>query len=104
MADITRIPTDEGWLYLVVVLHLFSRKVMGWAMRDHLRQERTIAALTMAIQRQRPGRGLIRHSVRGSQYAAGRDLSIYIETYDNRQRLNAALRYRTPEQAEFHAA
>jgi transposase InsO family protein len=71
LADITYIPTDEGWLYLAIVLDLFSRKVVGWAMRDHLRQELTIAALTMAIQRQRPGRGLIHHSDRGSQYAAG---------------------------------
>jgi len=79
LADITYIPTDEGWLYLAVVLDLFSRKVVGWAMRDHLRQELTIAALTMAIQRQRPGRGLIHHSDRGSQYAAG----------DYRERLKA---------------
>ncbi len=71
LADISYIPTDEGWLYLAVVLDLFSRKVVGWAMRDHLRQELTIAALTMAIQRQRPARGLIHHSDRGSQYAAG---------------------------------
>lgn len=71
LADISYIPTDEGWLYLAVVLDLFSRKVVGWAMRDHLRQELAIAALTMAIQRQRPGRGLIHHSDRGSQYAAG---------------------------------
>src|SRR6266511_3871242 len=47
LADISYIPTDEGWLYLAVVLDLFSRKVVGWAMRDHLRQELTIAALTM---------------------------------------------------------
>ncbi len=67
LTDITYIPTDEGWLYLCVVLDLFSRKVVGWAMRDHLRQELAIAALTMAIQRQRPGRGLIHHSDRGSQ-------------------------------------
>jgi transposase InsO family protein len=71
LADISYIPTDEGWLYLAVVLDLFSRKVVGWAMRDHLRQELTIAALTMAIQRQRPTPGLIHHSDRGSQYAAG---------------------------------
>lgn len=71
LADISYIPTDEGWLYLAVVLDLFSRKVVGWAMRDHLRQELAIAALTMAIQRQRPGRGVIHHSDRGSQYAAG---------------------------------
>jgi transposase InsO family protein len=71
LADITYIPTGEGWLYLATVLDLFSRKVVGWAMRDHMRQELTIAALTMAIQRQRPGPGLIHHSDRGSQYAAG---------------------------------
>jgi putative transposase len=71
LADITYIPTAEGWLYLAVVLDLFTRKVVGWAMRDHLRAELTIAALTMAIQRRRPAAGLIHHSDRGSQYAAG---------------------------------
>jgi transposase InsO family protein len=71
LADITYIPTDEGWLYLATVLDLFTRKVVGWAMRDHMRQELTIAALSMAIQRRRPGPGLIHHSDRGSQYAAG---------------------------------
>jgi Integrase core domain. len=55
---------------------LFSRKVVGWAMRDHLRQELTIAAPTMALQRQRPGRRLIHHSDRGSQYAAGDDRAV----------------------------
>jgi transposase InsO family protein len=71
LADITYIPTAEGWLYLAVILDLFTRKVVGWAMRDHMRAELTIAALTMAIQRRRPGVGLVHHSDRGSQYAAG---------------------------------
>jgi putative transposase len=71
LADITYIPTGEGWLYLAVVLDLLTRKVVGWAMRDHMRAELTIAALTMAIQRRRPAAGLIHHSDRGSQYAAG---------------------------------
>jgi len=71
LADITYIRTAEGWLYLAVILDLFTRKVVGWAMRDHLRAELTIAALTMAIQRRRPAAGLIHHSDRGSQYAAG---------------------------------
>jgi putative transposase len=71
LADITYIPTGEGWLYLAVILDLFTRKVVGWAMRDHMRAELTMAALTMAIQRRRPGPGLIHHSDRGSQYAAG---------------------------------
>jgi transposase InsO family protein len=71
LADITYIPTGEGWLYLAVILDLFTRKVVGWAMRDHMRAELTVAALTMAIQRRRPGVGLVHHSDRGSQYAAG---------------------------------
>jgi transposase InsO family protein len=70
LADMTYVPTEEGWLYLAVVLDLFSRKIVGWAMRDHMRAELTIAALTMAIQRQNPPPGLIHHSDRGSQYAA----------------------------------
>ncbi len=70
LADITYIPTAEGWLYLAAVLDLATRKVVGWAMRDHMRTELTLAALMMATQRQRPGPGLIHHSDRGSQYAA----------------------------------
>ncbi len=67
LADITYVPTGEGWLYLAVVLDLFTRKVVGWSMREHMRAELTIAALTMALQRRRPGPGLIHHSDRGSQ-------------------------------------
>jgi putative transposase len=70
LADITYVPTAEGWLYLAVVLDLFTRKIVGWSMRDHLRAELAIAALSMATQRQRPAPGLIHHSDRGSQYAA----------------------------------
>ena len=62
LADITYVPTGEGWLYLAVVLDLFTRKVVGWSMREHMRAELTIAALTMALQRRRPGPGLIHHS------------------------------------------
>ena len=65
LADITCVPTKEGWLYLAVVLDLFTRKIVGWAMRDHMRAELTIAALTMAIQRQKPPPGRIHHSDRG---------------------------------------
>lgn len=71
LADITYIQTAEGWLYLAAVLDLYSRKIVGWAMRDHMRTELPLAALTMAIQRQRPQPGLIHHSDRGSQYASG---------------------------------
>jgi putative transposase len=80
LADITYIPTDEGWLYLAAVMDLFSRKIVGWAMRDHLRTELAATALMMAVQRQRPAAGLIHHSDRGVQYAS----------YDYRAAQNAA--------------
>ena len=70
LADITYVPTSKAGSILAVVLDLFTRKIVGWAMRDHMRAELTIAALTMAIQRQNPPPGLIHHSDRGSQYAA----------------------------------
>jgi transposase InsO family protein len=56
LANITYIPTDEGWLYRAIVLDLFSRKVVGWAMRDHMRQELTIAALDRIKGEERPWR------------------------------------------------
>ena len=59
-----------GWLCLAAVLDLATRKIVGWAMRDHMRTELPLAALMMAAQRQRPAPGLICHSDRGSQYAA----------------------------------
>src|SRR3546814_850492 len=71
LADITYIATGEGWLYLAAVLDLATRKIVGWAMRDHMRTELPLAAMMMAAQRQRPDRGLICHSDRGSHYAAG---------------------------------
>jgi transposase InsO family protein len=67
LADITYIPTGEGWLYLAAVMDLYSRKIVGWAMRDHLRTELPLAALMMALQHQRPGAGLMHHSDRGVQ-------------------------------------
>lgn len=70
LADITYIPTGEGWLYLAAVLDLATRKIIGWSMRDHMRTELPLSALMMAVQRQRPAPGLICHSDRGSQYAA----------------------------------
>jgi transposase InsO family protein len=67
LADLTYIRTAEGWLYLAVVLDLFSRRVVGWAMADHLGHELALAALDMAIARRRPAPGLIHHSDRGVQ-------------------------------------
>jgi len=70
LADLTYIATGEGWLYLAVVLDLFSRKVVGWAMSETMPQELTLAALRMAITNRRPGPGLLHHSDRGGRYAA----------------------------------
>jgi transposase InsO family protein len=70
LADITYVWTAQGWLYLAVVLDLFSRQVVGWAMADHLGHELALAALEMAIKRRRPVPGLVQHSDRGVQYAA----------------------------------
>jgi putative transposase len=70
LADITYIETDQGWLYLAAVMDLYSRRIVGWAMADHLRADLPLAALKMAISGQRPGAGLIHHSDRGVQYAS----------------------------------
>ena len=70
VADISYVPTQEGWLFLAVVLDAFSRRVVGWAMADHLRTELVTAALTMALRRRRPAAGLIHHSDRGCQYTS----------------------------------
>ena len=70
VTDITYIWTNEGWLYLAGVLDLFSRKVVGWAMADHMRTELVSEALQMAITHRRPADGLLHHSDRGVQYAS----------------------------------
>jgi len=70
LADISYLPTDEGWLYLAVVEDLATREVVGWSMADHLRAGLCVDALVMALQHRRPEPGLIHHSDRGVQYAA----------------------------------
>lgn len=67
--DLTYVFTEEGWLYLSVVIDLFSRKIVGWSMTDHLKAQGVAQALEMAIARRRPGDGLLHHSDRGVQYA-----------------------------------
>ena len=72
LADITYIPTLEGWLYLAAVVDLFSRRIVGWAMSDRMTTDLTLRALHMAIRQRRPSPGLIHHSDQGRQYTAGR--------------------------------
>jgi len=69
-ADMTYIWTDEGWLYLAVVLDLFNREVVGWSIKPRMTADIVIDALTMAWFRKKPAAGLIHHSDRGSQYAS----------------------------------
>jgi putative transposase len=69
-ADITYLQTREGFLYLAFILDVYSRKVVGWSMADHLRTELVVAALEMAVWRRNPSAGLIHHSDRGTQYTA----------------------------------
>jgi transposase InsO family protein len=70
LADISDLPTDEGWLYLAAIEDLATREVVGWSMADHLRAGLCVDALVMALQRCRPPEGLVHHSDRGVQYAA----------------------------------
>ena len=70
VADITYIPTGEGWLYLAGVLDLFSRKLIGWEMSSHIDAVLVEKALRMALYRRQPDFGLLHHSDRGSQYAS----------------------------------
>lgn len=69
-ADITYVWTAEGWLYLAVVLDLFSRRIVGWAMEPTLQRRLVLSALSMAVHNRRPDAGLLCHSDRGSQYAS----------------------------------
>jgi transposase InsO family protein len=69
-ADITAIPTGEGWLYLAVLLDLYSRRIVGWAVRATMETDVVCAAWQMAVSRRQPPGGLVHHSDRGSQYTS----------------------------------
>lgn len=70
VADITQHMTDEGWLYLAVVIDAYSRKVVGWSMAEHLQAELVIKAPEMAVWNRQPSPGLVHHSEHGSQYTS----------------------------------
>jgi putative transposase len=70
LADITYIPTQEGFLYLAFILDAHSRKIVGWSMASHMKTELVVDALQMAVWRRKPSAGLVHHSDRGAQYTA----------------------------------
>lgn len=70
-ADITYIPTGEGWLYLATVIDLYSRAIIGWSMSNRMKSELVENALDMAVKRRSPKPGVVHHSDRGSQYCGG---------------------------------
>ena len=70
VADISYVPTGEGWLYLATILDCCSRRIVGWSMASHMRTELVVDALDMATSRRRPAPGLVHHSDQGSQYIA----------------------------------
>lgn len=70
VADITYVRTLEGWVYLATVMDLFSRKIVGWSMADHMKKELPLTALKMAITLRQPGKDLIHHSDQGIQYCS----------------------------------
>jgi putative transposase len=80
VADITYFSTKEGWLYLAIVLDLFSRRIVGWSMSKFIDATLAISALDMALARRRPKPGLVVHTDRGSQYAS-REYRAFTEKY-----------------------
>ena len=87
-SDITYIWTDEGWLFVVVYLDLFSRQVVGWSIKPHMRADLVVDALRMAWFRRRPEPGLIVHTDRGSQYC-GHDFQATLKAYGMKSSMSA---------------
>ena len=81
LTDITYVRTGQGWLYLSIVLDLYARLVVGWAIEPYLTDRLTLKALQMALSRRKPPPGLLHHSDRGSQYASGRYRTLLAEQH-----------------------
>jgi transposase InsO family protein len=79
VSDITYIPTREGWLYLAVIMDLFSRRIVGWAMDSRMKEDIVINALKMALFKRKINSNLLLHSDRGSQYAASAYQSLLVK-------------------------
>lgn len=88
VGDISYLSTEEGWLYLATIIDLFSRKVVGWVLGDRMTKQLVIDAMNQALQHERPSKGLIFHSDRGSQYASY-DYQDLLRSYGIRQSMSA---------------
>ncbi len=86
VADITCIPTRQGWPYLAAVEDLYSRRVVGWSLAERLESRLVVEALELAVQRRLPGEGLLAHSDRGSQYASDPHLGVAVRRQSSRSR------------------
>ncbi len=98
-ADISYIWTAEGWLYLAVILDLFSRRVVGWATSDRLKRDLAVEALRRALVARSPAPGLVHHSDRGSQYSrqqAENAVARYIDGFYNPVRRHSSLGFQSP--------
>jgi transposase InsO family protein len=89
LTDITYIPTQQGWLYLAVVLDLYARRIVGWAMSKRMTSALTLGALRMAIGQRRPQAGLLHHSDQGSQYTDGQYQAL-LKVHDIQVSMNGA--------------
>jgi len=87
VTDITYIPTKQGWLYLAVILDLYSRMVVGWSMSGNCDEKLVEHALEQALMRRRPNTGLLHHSDRGSQYTA-QAYRAYLQRYGIQQSMS----------------
>jgi len=87
LADISYLPTDEGWLSLAAINDMATREIVGWSMAGHLQAGLCVDALVMALQRCRPPEGLVHHSDRGVQYASGPDRQV-LERHGIRQSMS----------------
>jgi len=89
LADITYIPTQEGWLYLAAVLDLYARRIVGWAMSERMTADLTLTALKMALRQRQPQLALLHHSDQGSQYTDGQYQAL-LKEHDIQASMNGA--------------